>query len=474
MASATNFVAFQASKRSQNTNNGTHMQQPSTANEWALVLTSQLSQVTKYTNLDEVPSSIKIDEVILDAPRRRAADPVAATLAQNIADTMYPSHVGIHGPIAQYEKDLIKLRQLVIIQRKRVIDDNIRRKELMSWNPRILKQGPWNPTTDSLSLEGAPSLPMPVEIARPEVLAPFFQHLALGGNDQLSSTIHGEKEGLEIKEPYYDTSAIEFERGVSYSDGRMDLCKMVLGPNNIAALMESLRTNTFITHFLLGNNIIGPYGAQCIADFVQQFPNRMDTWYLAGNCIDAPSLEILVNAWAQSTSTTNIWLKRNPLGPSAADYLFRLVAKTANLRTLDLDQTELGDAGVTQLFERLVKYNKPIALRHLYMSAIGVGVKAATAIGDYLATAHCKLESLYLTNNPLGDNGIVALAHGLKSNRSLTRLALGSAGLNDAGTIALCEAIEQNPSIVTLNIGQSYSTEDLGSRYVTSQILSST
>jgi Ran GTPase-activating protein (RanGAP) involved in mRNA processing and transport len=145
----------------------------------------------------------------------------------------------------------------------------------------------------------------------------------------------------------------------------MDLCKMVLGPKTIGDLMESLKTNTFITHFLLGNNIIGPHGAKCIADFLKQIPNRMDTWYLAGNCIDMASFQILVDEWVKSTSVTNIWLKRNPLMPAAADDLFRLITQTANLRTLDLDQTELGDAGVTELFTKLAQHvpEKPLALR---------------------------------------------------------------------------------------------------------------
>jgi len=193
-----------------------------------------------------------VDETILDAPRRRAADKTAAELAQRIATLMYPDlDRGELGPIIQYEEDLVRLRRLVAQQRKRIIEDNTKRNELMNWGPRIIKQGAWNPSTDAISLHGAPSLPMPVEIAEPESLAPFFEHLALGGNALPIST-DGDGTVLFIKEPYYDTPAIEFQRGVEYSDGRMDLCKMVLGPNNIGALMQSLRTNKTVTHFLLG------------------------------------------------------------------------------------------------------------------------------------------------------------------------------------------------------------------------------
>lgn len=89
--------------------------------------------------------------------------------------------------------------------------------------------------------------------------------------------------------------------------------------------MAHLEKNTFIRHFLLGNNMIGPVGARMIADFVQKYPDNIQTWYLAGNCIDLAGLERLVPAWSQSQAITNIWLKRNPLGPEAHGALGRLV-----------------------------------------------------------------------------------------------------------------------------------------------------
>ncbi|OAL54643.1 RNI-like protein [Pyrenochaeta sp. DS3sAY3a] len=436
------------------------------ATYWAAKLQQQTSLIASYAEIEDVPIEARIDESVLDAPRRRAADPEAAQLAQDIAQIMFPSATSNSlFPIIQYEKDLQRLRKLVLVQRKRTIEENTKRNESVTWGPRIMKQGPWNPITDPTSLTGAASLPMPVQIANPETLAPFFKHLALGGNESKGSTLSGVEEAVEMKEPAYDTASLEFEKGVLYSDNRMDLCKMVLGPNNIAALMESLKTNEFVTHFLLGNNIIGPHGAKCIAEFLKDYPNRMDTWYLAGNCIDAASFGLLVDEWVKSTSVTNIWLKRNPLGLHAADDLVRLVTQTRNLRTLDLDQTELGDEGVSRFFTSLAQWDKPVALRHIYLNGTGIGVKAATAIAGYLASPHCALDSLYASNNPIGSDGLVALAVGLKKNKSMSRVALASVGASDEGVIALCSSLEKNLKLITLDIGQSYATEDLGTRY---------
>ncbi|KAF2795058.1 RNI-like protein [Melanomma pulvis-pyrius CBS 109.77] len=447
------------------------LEKPSLAQavQWADKIRNVLLVVAPYDESEDskLPMSINIDESIMEAPRRRSANPVIAALANHVAQLLYPSPDNSLGSLIKYDKDIIKLRRYVLQQRKRAIEIATKRNDMLNLHKRIIAQGAWDPAVDPLSLNGTPSLPMPVKIADPETLAPFFEHIQLDGTEDISSSARATEDSIEVEEPYYGTKALEFQKGVLYADHRMDLCKMVLGPQNIGDLIESLKTNTFITHFLLGNNIIGPHGAKCIAEFLKEFPNRIDTWYLAGNCIDTPSFSLLVDEWVRSTSVTNIWLKRNPLGPTSAADVFKLISQTPHLRTLDLDQTELGDAGVAELFSRLASHytETPLPLRHLYLNGVGIGVKAATAIGKYLATAHCALHSLYLTNNPIGSDGITALAEGLKQNKSLARLTLASVGMSDDGAVSLCEALYDHANIVALDIGQSLATLDLGSRY---------
>ena len=443
-------------------NSFTSNPQNDTAAYWAELIRDQSSIVASYSN----PEDAVVDEAIINAPRRRAADPKAAALAIETAQLLYPTLANSLKAIIQYEKDVVNLRHLAVEQRKRNIVEATRKHEEFNWGKRIVKQGPWDPATDTWSLGGAPSLPMPVSVAEPKTLAPFFEHLALDGTESKTSTALATEKAREIEEPYYKVPSLEFEKGVLYSDHRMDLCKMVVGPPNIGDLMESLKTNKFVKHFLLGNNIIGPHGAKCIANFLKEFPNRMDTWYLAGNCIDTASFRLLVDEWVGSTSVTNIWLKRNPLGPESADDIFRLIAYTPNLRTLDLDQTELGDAGVANLFKKLAQHESqdPLPLRHIYLNAVGIGTKGAEAIAEFIASPNCKLDAIYASNNPLGNDGIIALSKGLKKNQSISRLTIHSVGMSDNGAIALCEALSDHASISALEIGQSMATQDLGSR----------
>lgn len=231
---------------------------------------------------------------------------------------------------------------------------------------------------------------MPVQIGEDENFRDRFHFLASNQNpnDFLSGDATSQDKRDNIfnlhpgKELLWNTPMIEFEHGVVYIDGRLDLCKMVVGPRHITALMESLLSNSFIMHFILGNNIVSATGTSAVAAFNRKRPDQMETWYLAGNHIKAKGFEHLVSAVVDSFGITNLWLKRNPLGPGSVEDLVKLILETKNLRTLDLENTELGDAGVAELFTKLT--GKVFALKNVFLNAKGIGEKGAKAIADAL------------------------------------------------------------------------------------------
>ena len=136
------------------------------------------------------------------------------------------------------------------------------------------------------------------------------------------------------------------------------------------------------------------------------------------------------------------------------------------LRTLDLAQTELGDIGVAELFSDLAQSNiHNMPLRNIYLNGNGISRSACESIAAYLASSNCTLESLYISNNPIGDSGAIALATGLQENKTLLRLSALSCGFKSAGGIALMDALSSHPRIMTLDISHSFSTEDSGMRF---------
>ena len=264
----------------------------------------------------------------------------------------------------------------------------------------------------------------------------------------------------------------EFQRGVFYTDGRMDLCKQTVGPAHIERLMQSLRPNRHVVHFLLGNNIIGRAGADSIASFLRDRRAQPDipairTWYLAGCDFDGESMRQLVDEWQHDAAVEAIWLKRNQLSLSGAQQVARLLSSETcgRLRILDVDNTGLLDEGAIAVFEAL-KENQSV--RHLYISANGLGPEAARSAADYLQHVRAKyprvkgLRSLFMSVNRFGDEGAILLAGALSHQPHLKRLVLASNRIESAGVVALASALEHNDVLQVLDLGLYTSTGDLG------------
>ena len=292
---------------------------------------------------------------------------------------------------------------------------------------------------------------------------------------------------------------------------------------DIAELLAILGSNDFLRHLLLDNKMIGPAGAAALSQWALNNPGKIETWFLAGNFIDATGLERLVGAWIFADNITNIWLRRNPLGPESAYMLSILIKNSPKLRTLDLEQTKLGDHGVADLFGALLPlqtrnmleirtpvpppngnseitygwtalspiwikeracgeelplrtfnppttinfddltYKSTVALRNVYLNAMGAGAVACWSVGLYLAHSLCPIESLYLCNNPLGNAGAIALANGLAGNYSLLRLHLGSCDVRNEGIIAIFRALMAHPRLRSLSIQHCFMNSELGS-----------
>ncbi|KAI1878396.1 uncharacterized protein JN550_000578 [Neoarthrinium moseri] len=402
---------------------------------------------------------------LLDFPRRRSH--LRRDEAQQIACALFPEFTE-EKAIIRYE-EWLKLARSAYISRQAA--EQLRKaKEMESRRPDRLHE-PWDPINDPLDLGGPKALPMPVRIGKQEDFEDCFAFLKSNADDQVgglfdmpdTSSAHPDLGFIRGEEPVYKTRMIEFRRGVVYEDGRLDLCKKVVGPDHIDDLMDSLENNTHIRHFLLGNNVITNHGARRIAKFIEDHPDRMETWYLAGNHIKPAGLHAMAKSLQRSQVLTNLWLKRNPLGPGSVDDLVTIFKGAANLRVLDIEACELGDEGISGLFERLQDTQN--RLETIFMNGDGIGVAAATQIGQFLRSPNCHLRYLMMSGNPLGDSGASALSAGLSANTTLEVLTVASCGLSSLGISHICDALIQHPSIRSVDISSRFTTADLGQRF---------
>lgn len=312
---------------------------------------------------------------------------------------------------------------------------------------------------------------MPVDIAPPEEFVPFY--------DFLSSNQEVPKGGY-----------IVFPRGAVYSDGRVDLCKQGVGSLNIQQVVNSFQHNPYITHFLLGNNIVDITDAKAIANFitsnhkdqdvkdisekdndvtnnqVAKSKSHIKTWYLAGNRLDSQGISIISKALEKDTDSQALWLKRNPVKIQGAKYLSDMLRLNKTLEILDLTNTGIQDSGAIELFKALKDVRGNSGLRHLYIDANALTNETCKAIFDYYNDDNGPrlLESLWMDMNRFGDEGAETLAKALllPGASKLKRLVIGANRLTSMGAEVLCLSLAKHPSLTMLDMGMYLATAHMG------------
>ena len=299
---------------------------------------------------------------------------------------------------------------------------------------------------------------MPVDVAPKEELLEFFSHLA-------------EDKSIDFK---------QFTRGAVYPDGRMDLCKQVVGPLWIGDLMDSLKTNTKIEHFLLGNNITNTEGGKAIGKFLKEpHAGKIKTWYLAGSDFNAEAIKYICDGLAADSDCEALWLKRNPIYAEGVTHIANMLKQNKTIKILDLHNCGVGlkstayhaenpyenhltTKGFEVLFDAL-KFNT--TLRHLYLDANAIQTDSMKFIADYFkfktTIKETGITSLWIDMNKIGDEGITLLCLSLK-DYPIKRLCIGSTIISEVGMKAVSDAFKNHPTLKVLDLSLYKSTADMG------------
>mmetsp|Transcript_47862 Transcript_47862/g.112999 ORF Transcript_47862/g.112999 Transcript_47862/m.112999 type:complete len:1463 (+) Transcript_47862:116-4504(+) len=281
--------------------------------------------------------------------------------------------------------------------------------------------------------------PEPVDIASAAEFAPlhdFLRKRGAGGAAPVGDAPVGDEE-------------LHFQRGALCGDGRLDLCKQVIGPSGIESLMESLAldsvTRRAVNSVLLGNNIAGNDLGQAVADMIAgkrvlreegdgttRVQPAVKVWYIAGNRLTADGLRPVLEALQTDDFVTQLWLKRNPLGSSVGVDLASMLQRNTCLQVLDLTNCALLDHGLDLLCPGM-RANS--TLQHLYLGANGITVVGARKLAQVIKEGECNLSGLLLASNRLGDEGVRVLCEALEQapKNTITRLDFSSCGVGPLG-----------------------------------------
>lgn len=386
-----------------------------------------------------------VSDMALKIPRINSGEDKRTGMGRKLARHLFPTteENRVTSYIA-YGRLLGKLRNAYKSQITDINDENQAnnpyQQARMFGNRPIFEQLLDEPLSEAI----ANPTPMPVEIAPYEELEPFLTDIS---------------QGKPANQPCQ-----AFIRGAYYDDGRVDMCKQVVGDRYIGDLVDSVRNNSHVEHFLLGNNIVGDQGAEKIASLMENDQiSPIKTYYLAGNCFTAQGASLLANALSTNTQVESLWLKRNPLKVEGVAEIARMLETNQSIKILDLVNVGMLDEGVKILFESLRQNH---SLESLYIDANGITEEGANYIADYFewlkAEKRKGLTSLFMAVNRLGNEGAAKIANAIAGYPYLTCLDLSSNRIQNDGLKVLLDKCQALPNLRYLGIGLYKSTSDMG------------
>jgi hypothetical protein len=177
-------------------------------------------------------------------------------------------------------------------------------------------QGPWvGQELDPLDLKGPRAIPTPVKIGSTDDFAPIFDHLA---KNVIFAEAKDGKRGFELM---WMEPSLEFERGIVYEDGRLDLCKKVRRPN-------SHWTSDGLFGIEYSNSAFPPwqychFNYRCLpyCQVHAKIPNSYGDLVLGGLPSHSTWTFILDSTYYYLIYHHNLWFKRNPFGPNSSGLL---------------------------------------------------------------------------------------------------------------------------------------------------------
>jgi hypothetical protein len=202
-----------------------------------------------------------------------------------------------------------------------------------------------------------------------------------------------------------------------------------------------------VKHYLIGNNRIGENDVgdcrvMALARLIQCRPDII-TWYLAGNELNERTITFIAEALIH-TKAKYVWFKMNPI-KTGAFHLGRTLQLNPHIELLDLFNCGLCNDGVQALADGLRCGNEITRIRtnikHLYLPINAVD--DVNGLKDILELIGFQLESLYIGVNPLGDEQVIELIDFLIQGNVSKMTALKRLSMGSVGvTDAVLPSIE--------------------------------
>jgi hypothetical protein len=177
-----------------------------------------------------------------------------------------------------------------------------------------------------------------------------------------------------------------------------------IGDERFAEIATTLRSQSHLEYLCLDNNNIGRDGCIALGNTLSRWPasNNLKILHLSGNLIDDSGLQALVSGLMNYRSLTTLYLGWNR--SITADGLMSLSpllqSQNHSLETLNLRAIDFGDDGAIALAEGL-RGNKSLKELQFWPSEAGVTSVGWSAFSKLLCDTSTTVNNTYLSNHTL-------------------------------------------------------------------------
>ena len=222
----------------------------------------------------------------------------------------------------------------------------------------------------------------------------------------------------------------------------------------ITTWVRDLARNPTITDVSLRHATICPRSATAVAQYLKDNPVlqelRITDSQFMGNAFSILCEEGLY----RHPSIQRVYFVNDDLNDTSGEYVAKILDENCTLQELYLGENNLGDEGVASIVKKMIQNNAVTAIWHLDLRSNNITSTGAMSLQG-LIIHHATLRSLELSDNEIGDSGLMALSRGLQQTTHrplLHRLNVQSNLItNDSGP-TIAAMLRSNRSLQELNL----------------------
>eukprot|EP00984_Skeletonema_dohrnii_P012864 scaffold5252_cov72-Skeletonema_dohrnii-CCMP3373.AAC.1 len=255
-------------------------------------------------------------------------------------------------------------------------------------------------------------------------------------------------------------------RGVTHNQSITELSIQTdLGDEGFGSLGCFLQKNNSLTHLIFeGFHVDTECGHNIAMALEQCRHNSLSRFELDQNNISEEAFAEIATALRNQSQLEDLYLKYNNIGRDGCVALVNTlrVWQASNLKCLALSDNNIDDLGLQALVEGI---SNCCNLEKINLSDNDqITAAGMRSMSPLLQSESCSLEVLSLYGINFGDNGAIALADGLRGNKSLRVLAFAptSAGITEVGWAAFSKLL-CDPSSVNNTYLSNHTIEMIGS-----------